>query len=59
MTIDEWLQALTHLVELIAKLQHKTETEIHRLGRHARAIVLDHEAPLSVMEEDGKDEHED
>jgi len=55
MTIDERLEALTHSVELIAQAQLKTEKEIHTLGRYIRAIVLDHEARLLVLEGGEKD----
>jgi len=55
MTIDEQLEALTHSVELIAQAQLKTEKEIHTLGRYIRAIVLDHEARLLVLEGTEKD----
>lgn len=57
MTIDERLEALTHALELVAQMQLKTEKEIHTLGRYIRAIVLDHEARLLVME--GEDQGED
>jgi len=56
MTIDERLEALTHSLELVAQTQLKTEKEIHTLGRYIRAIVLDHEARLLVME--GEDQTE-
>jgi hypothetical protein len=56
MTIDEQLEALTRSVQLIAQMQLKTEKEIHTLGRYIRAIVLDHEARLLVLEGDDKGE---
>ena len=56
MTIDERLEALTHSLELVAQMQLKTEKEIHTLGRYIRAIVLDHEARLLVMEGEDKGE---
>jgi hypothetical protein len=56
MTIDERLEALTHALELVAQMQLKTEKEIHTLGRYIRAIVLDHEARLLVMEGDDNTE---
>jgi len=54
MTIDERLEALTHSLELVAQMQLKTEKEIRELGRYVRAIVLDHEARLLVLEEEDK-----
>ena len=57
MTIDERLEALTQALESVAQMQLKTEKEIHTLGRYIRAIVLDHEARLLVME--GEDKSED
>jgi predicted component of type VI protein secretion system len=56
MTIDERLDALTHALELVAQMQLKTEKELHTLGRYIRAIVLDHEARLLVIEGDDKGE---
>jgi hypothetical protein len=35
-------------------MQLKTEKEIRELGRYVRAIVLDHEARLLVLEEEDK-----
>ena len=57
--IDQRLEALTHSVELIAKMQLKTEKEIKRLGRYVRMIVLDHEARLLALEGGQEDEDED
>ena len=64
MTIDERLEAiaqrheaLAQSVELLAKMQIKTEAEIRRFGRFVRTIVLDHEARLLTLE--GKDEDAD
>jgi len=56
MTIDERLEALTQALESVAQMQLKTEKEIHTLGRYIRAIVLDHEARLLVMEGDDQTE---
>ena len=52
MTIDEQLEALTRSVQLIAQMQAKSEEEIRTLGRYIRAIVLDHEARLLVLEQE-------
>jgi hypothetical protein len=52
MTFDEQLEALTRSVQLIAQMQAKTEEEIRTLGRYIRAIVLDHEARLLVLEQE-------
>ncbi|MGA2075954.1 MAG: hypothetical protein ABSH52_20900 [Terriglobia bacterium] len=54
MTIDEQLEALTRSVQLIAQMQAKSEEEIRTLGRYIRAIVLDHEARLLVLEQEGQ-----
>ncbi len=54
MTIEEQLATLTRSVELIAQMQAKTENEIRTLGRYIRAIVLDHEARLLVLEQEGQ-----
>jgi hypothetical protein len=56
MTIDEQLETLTRSVELIAQMHAKTEKEIRTLGRYIRAIVLDHEARLLVLEQEDKAE---
>jgi hypothetical protein len=56
MTIEEQLANLTRSVELIAQMQAKTENEIRTLGRYIRAIVLDHEARLLVLEQEDKSE---
>jgi hypothetical protein len=56
MTIEEQLESLTRSVELIAQMQAKTEKEIRTLGRYIRAIVLDHEARLLVLEQEDKSE---
>jgi hypothetical protein len=64
MTIDERLdriaerhEALAQSVELLAKMQQKTEREIRLLGRYVRVIVLDHEARLLAIE--GKADDDD
>ncbi len=58
--IDQRLEALTHSVELIAKMQLKTEKEIKRLGRFVRMIVLDHESRLLALEgHNDEDDEED
>ena len=54
--IDERLEALTHNVELLAKMQESTEKQIRRLGRYIRVIVLDHDARLLTLE--GEDEED-
>jgi hypothetical protein len=56
MTIEEQLATLTRSVESIAQMQAKTENEIRTLGRYIRAIVLDHEARLLVLEQEDKSE---
>ena len=56
MTIDEQLETLARSVQLIAQMQAKTEEEIRTLGRYIRAIVLDHEARLLVLEQEDKTE---
>ena len=56
--IDQRLEALVQSVELIAKMQVKTEKEIRRLGRFVRMIVLDRESRLLALEggdEDGEE----
>ncbi|HEY3936198.1 MAG TPA: hypothetical protein VGL97_02110 [Bryobacteraceae bacterium] len=59
MTIDERLEALTQSVELLAGMQKvteaeqkKTTTEIRKLARLVRVIVVDHEARLLNLEGD-------
>jgi len=63
MTIEERLEAitqrldgLTQSVELLSRMQIKTEKEIRRLGRYVRIIVMDHEARLAALE--GEDEED-
>jgi hypothetical protein len=57
MTIDERLEklaahheALTQTVEILGKMQQKTEREIRQLGRLVRVIVADHEGRLLRLE---------
>ena len=57
MTIDERLdklverhEALTQSVELLAAMQKTTETELRRLSRLVRVIVIDHERRLLTLE---------
>jgi hypothetical protein len=57
--LTERHEALSHSVELIAKMQAKTEKEIRRLGRFVRMIVLDHEARLLALEGKDADEEDD
>lgn len=64
MTIDERLdklverhEALTQSVELLAGMQKTTESEIRRLSRLVRVIVIDHERRLLALE--GFDESEE
>lgn len=57
--IDQRLEALTQSVELIAKMQLKTEKELRRLGRLVRTIILDHEARLLTLEGREPDDEED
>jgi hypothetical protein len=57
--IDQRLEALAHSVELIARMQAKTEREIRRLGRFVRMIVLDDEARLLALEGKDADEEDD
>lgn len=58
-TIDERLEALTQTVELLARMQIKTEKEIRRLGRYIRVIVIEHEARILALEGDDDEEDED
>ena len=73
MNIDERLEALTHSVELLAEM-HKdnekrmgarmdaTDKQITRLGKYVRAVaqlVLDHEARLRRVEDNGNEEAEE
>ena len=58
-TIDERLdilarkvEGLTDTVELLGKMQIKTEREIRQLGRYVRILVQDHEARLLTLEGD-------
>ncbi len=58
--IDQRLEALTHSVELIAKMQLQTEKELRRLGKYIRGIAqisLDHEARIRSME--GRNDEDD
>ena len=62
MNIDERLEALTHSVELLAEMHKDTEKEMKRLGKYIRAVsqlVLDHEARLRRIEDDGSEEAEE
>jgi cell division protein FtsB len=54
-------EALTQSVELLGKMQQKTDREIRLLGRFIRVIVLDHETRLLALEgkaDDGDDAEE-
>ena len=60
MNIDERLEALTHSVELLAKMNESNERQIKRLGKYIRSVsqfVLDHETRLRAL--DGNDEAEE
>lgn len=57
--LEQRLEALAQSVELIAKMQLKTEKEIRRLGRLVRVIILDHEARLLTLEGHEPDDDDD
>jgi len=52
MTIDERLEALTRNLELTAQMQQRTDRELRRFMRLARAILIDHEERLQDLEPD-------
>jgi hypothetical protein len=49
-TVDERLEAIAQSVELLAGMQIKTEAELDRMARLARAILGDHNKRLKKLE---------
>jgi hypothetical protein len=49
-TIDERLEAITHTLELVARMQLQTEKELDRLGKFVRLIGADHNKRITKLE---------
>ena len=57
--LTEKHQALAKTVELVQASQQKTEKELRRLARFARAVLMDHEDRLADLEGNEEDKEGD
>jgi hypothetical protein len=52
--IDERLEAITQSVELLARMQIKTEAELDKLSKFVRLIGADHNKRITKLEKGKK-----